>query len=214
MSVARRRVWESARAAYVPASVDVALGQVPVDELEVVVDGRGRRLELVAGGGHQPLQAEAHRPLGDVADGDHAAPRPILAGQRLGRRPRTSDAMPSAIADRELHPESLAAGRPLLRPLRPRQRQAGEVLRHDLGVGAAEQPVVGRVRREGPALVIDRDDRVAEAGEDRFEAAVLLLARAASAPRARPPAGAAPRSARRGPRSRPGAPRRSRSAPR
>ena len=78
MSVARRRVWASARAGVGRRLLHVAVGEVPVDELEVVVDRGRRRLELVAGGGHQPLQAEPHRPLGDVADGDHAAPRPVL----------------------------------------------------------------------------------------------------------------------------------------
>ena len=116
MSVARRRVCESARAGVRAGLLDVALGQVPVDELEVVVDGRRRSLELVTGGRHQPFQAQPHRPLRDVPDRDHAAPRPVLAGKRLGDglEPATD---PLAIADRELHPEPLAAGRPLLRPL-------------------------------------------------------------------------------------------------
>ena len=64
--------------------LDVAIGQVPVDELEVVVDRGRRRLELVAGRGHQPLEAESHRPLRDVPDRDDAAPGPVLARERLG----------------------------------------------------------------------------------------------------------------------------------
>ena len=80
------------------------------------------------------------------------------------------------IADRELHAEPLAARGPLLWPLILRQGQAGQVLGLDLGVGTAEEPVVGRVRRERPALVVDGDDGVAEAREDRLEAVVLLLA--------------------------------------
>ena len=165
MSVARRRVCESARVVYVRGFLDVALGQVPVDELEVVVDGGGRGLELVTGGGHQPFQAEPHRALRDVPDGHDAAPRPILAGQRFGDglEPATD---PLPIADRELHAEALTPGRPVLRPLGPRQRQAGQVLRDDLRLGSTEQAVIGRVRHQGPALVVDRDDRVAEARED------------------------------------------------
>ena len=47
----------------------------------------------------------------------------------------------------------------------------------DLGVRPAEQPVVDHVGRDRPALVIDRDDGVADAGQDRAEAVVLLLGR-------------------------------------
>ena len=38
MSVARRRVWASARDGVRAGLVDVTVGEVPVDELEVVVD--------------------------------------------------------------------------------------------------------------------------------------------------------------------------------
>ena len=62
-----------------PAGVQVGLGRVAacqpsLDQLEVVVDGSGRRLELVPGGGHQPFKAQPHRTFRDVPDGDRRRP--------------------------------------------------------------------------------------------------------------------------------------------
>ena len=152
----------------------VAAGQPSLDELEVVVDGGRRRLELVARRGHQALEAEAHRALGDVADRDHPAPRPILGRQRFrdGLEPA---ALPVRIVDRELDAESLAAGRPALRLVLLAERHAGHVLEDDLLERPSEQAVVDDVRGDGPPLVVDRDDRVADAGQDRAQAVLLLL---------------------------------------
>ena len=97
---------------------------------------------------------------------------PILARERLGHRLEPASGAVRR-TDRELHPEPLAPGRPLLGPLSRRKWQAGQVLGPDLGIGPAEQPVVRRIRRKRAARVIDRDDRVAQAREDRFEAIAL-----------------------------------------
>ena len=154
--------------------VGLSAGEASFDELEIVVDGRRRRLELVPGRGHQALEAEPHRALGDVADRDHAAPRPVLGGQRLrdGLEPA---ALAIGVADGELDPEALAPGRPPFRPVLQPERQPGDVLERDVGGRPAEEPVVDDVGRHGPALVVDGDHGVADAGQDRAETVVLLL---------------------------------------
>ena len=100
---------------------------------------------------------------------------------RSDRRERLRDglepaALPVRIADRELHPEPLAAGGPLLRPVvrartagRPRPRAGSPPS------GPPKSRSYDDVGRHGPALVIHRDDRVADAGQDRAQPVVLLL---------------------------------------
>ena len=178
MSVARRwRLRQRAARRTSPRLRRLAGRQVALDELEVVVDRRGRRLELVAGGRHQPLEAEPHRPLRDVADRDDAAPRPVLARQRLGRRPRTSAACRRRRSPRT--PSGTVRRAPPAAGATPTggsgspARSSGPDHARRLRRTAGRRP--GSWRSSRP-LVIDRDDRVAEAREDRLQPAVLLLA--------------------------------------
>ena len=83
--------------------------------------------------------------------------------------------LPSSIVDRELDPEALTPRRPALRPILLAERHAGDVLEHDLLRRATEQAVVDDVGGDGLALVVDRDDRVADARQDRSQAVLLLL---------------------------------------
>ena len=152
----------------------VAAGEPSFDELEVVVDCGRRRLELVPRGSHQAFEAEAHRAFGDVADRDHPAPRPILGGERF-RHSLEPAALPIRIVDRELDPEPLAAGGPALRLVFLAERHPGHVLEDDLLDPLPEQAVVDDVRGDGPPLVVDRHDGVADAGKDRAQALLLLL---------------------------------------
>ena len=154
--------------------VGVAAREPALDELEVVVDGRRRRLELVPGGGHQPFEAEAHRPFRHVADRDHPAPRPILRGQRFGDGLEPAP-LPVRIVDREFDPEPLTAGRASLRPVLLAEGQPCDVFEDDLLRRPAEQAVVDDVGGDGPALVIDRDYRIADARQDRAKAVLLHL---------------------------------------
>ena len=139
-----------------------------------IFPGLWEAAELVAGGCHQPFEAHAHGPLGDVPDRDHAAPRPVGARQRLGNglEPATRAVVRGHC---ELHPETLAAGGLLRRTVGGRQRHAGQILGDDLA--SAEQPIVCGVRRHDLAGLVDSDHRVAEAGEDRAQPIVLLDAR-------------------------------------
>ena len=91
--------------------------EVSLDELDVAVQGGHGRLELVTGRGHQPLQAEAHGSLGQVADGQHAAPGPVAGGQRLGHRLEPASRA-ARLSHGELHAESFASGGPSLWPVR------------------------------------------------------------------------------------------------
>ena len=153
---------------------DVTGSQVTLDQLQVVVDRRGRRLELMASGGHQTLEAQPHGPLRNVADGDDSSPCTVLGGQGLGHGLEPAPG-PVWRAHRELHPEPFATGGPLLGPVVRRDRQPGKVLRFEGVASSAEQPVVGRVRDDRLSATIDREDGVAETRKDGFQPAVLLF---------------------------------------
>ena len=147
---------------------------MPLDELKVPVQGGHRGLELVTRRGHQALQAEPHRALGEVPDRQDAAPGPVPRGERFDDCLEPAPT-PPGLGHREFHAEPLAPGGPLLRSVGRRNRQAGRVLGLDLGPSHAKEPIVGVIGRHDPALVVDCDDRVAEAGQDRSQTIVLLL---------------------------------------
>ena len=122
---------------------------------------------------HQPLQAEPHRALGEIADRDHTAPGPVAGGERLGHGLEPSPALVGP-GHRELHAEPFASRRPLQRPVGRQDRKAGDILGR--GFAAAEEAIVGAVRRDYPAFMIHRDHRITQAGQDRSQAIAFLLA--------------------------------------
>ena len=138
------------------------------------MDGRRRRLELVTGGGHEPLEAEAHRPLGDVAD--RTTPPQVRSDAVSGSA--------TASNQRRLPSGSLTANSTRKRSPRAARcwgRSSGANGRPATSsdwmsaVGPPKSRSYDGVGRDDPAVVVDGDDRVADAGQDRAQPVVLLL---------------------------------------
>ena len=148
---------------------------MPLYELQVTVKCGDRRLEFVPCRGHQPLQAQPHRPLGQVPNGDDTAPGPVSRGERLGHRfePAPCRAGPRK---REFHAEPLSSGGALEWPAGRRDGKTCGILGHDRVPDIAEHPVVGGVGGQDETLVIDGHNGVAHAGEDGSQSIPLFLA--------------------------------------